>query len=49
MHSIKLLSTQLALEWFDIGVDNHVCLQSLFLDKAFEAEVTLVGSDVGVD
>lgn len=39
----------LAFKGFDIRVNNHVCLESLFLHKALEAKVTLIGSDIGVD
>lgn len=30
-------------------MDDHVCLEGLFLHKTLIAEVTLVGADVGVD
>lgn len=39
----------LAFERFDRQVDDHVGLQGLFLDKGLEADVTLEGSDAGVD
>lgn len=49
MHSVEFFSTQLAFEGLDIRVDDHVGLERLLLHKAFEAEVTLVSSYVGVD
>lgn len=49
MHPVELLPTELALVWFDVGVDDHMSLERLFLDKALEAHVTLVGPYVGVD
>lgn len=39
----------LAFERFDRQVDDHVGLQGLFLDEGLEADVTLEGSDAGVD
>lgn len=39
----------LALKGFDIRVNNHVCLESLLLHKALEAQMALIGSDIGVD
>lgn len=41
--------TNLAFIGFDVWVDNHVSLESLFLDKTLEAHVALVGPYVGVD
>lgn len=41
--------THLALEGLDGQVDNHVRLESLLLDEAFEAHVTLEGPDAVVD
>lgn len=41
--------TDLALIRFDVGVDDHVGLERLLLDKALEALVALIGSYVGVD
>lgn len=49
MHPVELLSTKLAFVWFDVGVDDHMSLESLFLDKTLEAHVTLVSPYVGVD
>ena len=39
----------LALIGFAVGVDDHVGLERLLLDKALEAHVALVRPDVGVD
>lgn len=41
--------THLALEGLDGQVDNHVRLEGLLLDEAFEAHVTLEGPDAVVD
>ena len=41
--------TNLAFIGLDVRVDDHVSLESLFLDEALEAHVTLVGPYVGVD
>lgn len=41
--------TYLAFKGFDIRVNNHVGLESLLLHKTLEAQVALIGSDVGVD
>jgi len=41
--------THLALKGFDIGVNDHVRLESLLLHKALEAQMALIGSDIGVD
>lgn len=49
VHSIELLSTKLALVRLDVRVDDHVSLKRLFLHKALEAHVALVGPDVGVN
>lgn len=44
-----LVETHLALERLDGQVDNHVRLEGLLLDEAFEAHVTLEGPDAVVD
>lgn len=49
MHPVELLPTKLAFIWFDVRVNDHVSLESLFLDEAFEAHVALIGPYVGVD
>lgn len=49
MHPVELLSTKLAFIGLDVRVDDHVSLESLFLDKTFEAHVALVCPNVGVD
>lgn len=41
--------SHLAFERLYIRVDDHVCLEGLFLHKTLVAEVTLVGANVGVD
>lgn len=41
--------TNLAFIGLDVRVDNHVGLESLFLDEALEAHVALVRPYVGVD
>lgn len=47
-HSLRP-TAHLAFEGLHVRVDNHVCLEGLFLHKALVAEVALVGADVGVD
>lgn len=42
-------NTHLAFVGFNVRVDDHVGLEGLFLDKALEAEVALVGPDVSMD
>lgn len=49
MHPVELLTTELALIGFDVGVDDHVRLECLFLDETLEAHVTLVGPNVGMN
>lgn len=49
LNPIALSNTDLAFEGFDRQVNDHVCLQRLFLDEALEANVTLEGSDAVVD
>lgn len=44
-----LSSTNLAFIGLDVRVDDHVSLESLFLDETLEAHVALVGPYVGVD
>lgn len=39
----------LAFEWFHRQVNNHVCLECLFLDEALEADMTLEGPYAVVD
>lgn len=41
--------TNLAFIGLDVRVDDHVSLESLFLDETLEAHVALVGPYVGVD
>lgn len=41
--------TNLAFIGLDVRVDDHVSLESLFLDKTLEAHVALVRSYVGVN
>lgn len=41
--------TYLAFKRLDIRVNNHMCLESLLLHKALEAQMALVCSDIGVD
>lgn len=43
------LYAHLAFERLHVRVDDHVCLERLFLHEALVAEVTLVGTNVGVD
>lgn len=49
VHPVELLPAKLAFIGFDVRVDDHVGLESLFLHKTLEAHLALVGSYVGVD
>lgn len=41
--------THLAFIGLDVGVDDHVRLERLFLDEALVAQVALIRPDVGVN
>lgn len=48
-HVNTTLVPNLAFEWFHRQVNDHMCLECLFLDEALEADMTLEGPYAVVD